>query len=323
MLIDLGVICLGLIGLVWSADRFVEGSAAIARSLGMSPLIIGMTIVSVGTSAPEILVSLMAAVAGSGELAVGNALGSNIANIGLVLGVTLLISPITVGRMTARVDLPMLTMTVVVCFALLSDQVLSLLDAAILSTGLLMFIARMVRHARHPDINDEAPEITALSPPRAWLWFVAGLLLLVVSSRALVWASVNIAQALGISELIIGLTIVAIGTSLPEMAASVVSAMRGHADIAIGAVVGSNMFNLLIVLAIPGFFADLSLERGAITRDLPATLLTTLALVLATRIGWQNGTQRSHLGRTAGAIFLACYVLYYAMLLASWQVQPG
>lgn len=317
MLTDLAVIGLGLVGLVWSADRFVDGAAAIARRMGMAPLLIGMTIVSVGTSAPEILVSLMSSMAGSGELAVGNAFGSNIANIGLVLGVTLLISPIVVGRITAIIDLPLLLATVLACFGLLYDRELSPLDAGILLAGLGIFVTRMLHHARHPDINDEAPEIPEYPLGRAWLVFLAGLLLLIVSSRALVWASINVATSLGVSELMIGLTIVAVGTSLPELAASAVSAMRGHADIAIGAVIGSNMFNLLVVLPIPGLFGTLALEDAAITRDLPTVLLTTLALVIATRLGWSNETQRARLGRLPGGIFLGIYVLYYVWLFAS------
>ncbi len=317
MPVDLIVIAVGLIGLVWSADRFVDGAAAIARRMGMAPLLIGMTIVSMGTSAPEILVSLMSAMAGSGELAVGNAFGSNIANIGLVLGATLLISPITVGRTTAVNDLPLLTATVLAAFALLWDRELSRVDSIILLGGLLVFIMRMIRHAKHPDINDETPEIPDYPIGRAWLVFLIGLLALIASSRALVWASINVATSLGVSELVIGLTIVAVGTSLPELAASAVSAMRGHADIAIGAVVGSNMFNLLVVLALPGLFDTLSLESAAVTRDLPAVLVTTLALVIATRIGWNRESQRSHLGRWSGAVFLMLYVLYYAWLFAT------
>ena len=323
MLTDLAIIAAGLAGLVWSADRFVDGAAAIARRLGMAPLLIGMTIVSVGTSAPEILVSLMSALSGSGELAVGNAFGSNIANIGMVLGATLLISPITVGRTTARIDLPMLTINVLVCFALLVDQVLSLFDAIVLFIGLGLFIGRMIRHAKHPDINDEAPEIPNLSLGRAWFIFLIGLLMLIGASRALVWASINVAQALGISELVIGLTIVAIGTSLPELAASAVSALRGHADIAIGAVVGSNMFNLLVVLAIPGLFGDLPLERDAVWRDLVMVLISTVALALATRIGWQSATHRARLGRRAGAVFLSLYVLYYLWLFTAPGTSIG
>jgi cation:H+ antiporter len=317
MLTDIAVVVTGLLGLVWSANRFVEGAAAIAQRLGMAPLLIGMTIVSVGTSAPEILVSLMSALEGSGGIAVGNAFGSNIANVGLVLGVTLLISPITVGRTTAVIDLPLLMVTAIACIALLADRELSLFDSSILIGSLILFLLRMAQHTQHPDINDEAPEIPDYSMAKAWLVFLVGLIALIAASRALVWAAVNIASSLGISELLIGLTIVAVGTSLPELAASAISAARGHADIAIGAVVGSNMFNLLVVLAIPGFFGTLPLDEEAVTRDLPAVFITTAALIIATGIGWNQSTHRAHLGRLAGGVFLLLYVLYYGWLFAT------
>jgi len=273
-----------------------------------------MTIVSVGTSAPEILVSLMAAMSGSGALAVGNAFGSNIANIGLVLGCTLLIAPIVVGRTTAFTDLPLLLTTIVLCGFLLHDGELSFTDAVVLILGLLLFLTRMISHARKPDINDEEPDIPNMTLAKAWLTFTVGLVVLILSSRALVYGAVNIAQAFGVSELIIGLTIVAVGTSLPEMAASVVSAMRGHADIAIGAVVGSNMFNLLVVLALPGFFTDLPLGRDEIIRDLGTVFATTLLLSVWVWVGWRSSLGHARLGRTLGTLFLLCYVCYYAWL---------
>lgn len=319
MLINIAVIAAGLGALVWSADRFVEGAAALARRVGMSPLLIGMTIVSVGTSAPEILVSIMAAITGSGSLAVGNAFGSNIANIGMVLGITLLISPIVVGRTTVTRDLPLLVVTVIICGFLLWDRELSYLDAWALTGGLLLFISRMINHARKPDNSDEAPEIHDMTLTRASLTFAMGLIVLIAASRALVWAAVNIASALGISELIIGLTIVAVGTSLPELAASAVSAFKGHADIAIGAVVGSNMFNLLVVLAVPGFFSDLPLSEGAVLRDLSMVLITTLTLAGFAWLTFNPRTHRARLGRRAGAVFLSLYVAYYGVLF----LQPN
>ena len=320
MLINLTIIVAGLAALVWGADRFVEGAAALAQRLGMPPLLIGMTIVSVGTSAPEILVSLMSAMDGSGALAVGNAFGSNITNIGLVLGVTLFICPILVGRTTAFMDLPLLLVTVVLCGILLWDRELDRLDALILFAGLGLFLTRMISHARAPDINDETPDIPDMGVGRAWLVFLGGLVTLIAASRALVWASVNVATDLGVSELVIGLTIVAVGTSLPELAASVVSALKGHADIAIGAVVGSNMFNLLVVLAIPGLFGNLPLEEAAVSRDLVTVLVTTVALAVLVFLNWNRETRHARLGRSAGVVFLAIYVGYYALLFT--QNQP-
>ncbi len=314
MVLDFVVIVVGLLALVWSADQFVEGAAAIAGSVGMPPLLIGMTIVSVGTSAPEILVSLMAAIAGSGELAVGNALGSNIANIGLVLGITLLISPILVGRTTAFIDLPILIGVIILCGVSLADAVLSIVDASLLMGALVLYLLRIGSHLRRPDPNDTPPELPTMPLARALGAFLIGLVILIASSRALVWASVNVAQGFGVSELLIGLTIVAFGTSLPELAASVVSALRGHADIAIGAVVGSNMFNLLIVLALPGFFETLQLSIHDIQRDLGAVMISTVILTLLIWIGWHGADNKARLGRSAGGVFLALYVFYYLWL---------
>ena len=314
MVLDFVVIVVGLLALVWSADQFVEGAAAIAGSVGMPPLLIGMTIVSVGTSAPEILVSLMAAIAGSGELAVGNALGSNIANIGLVLGITLLISPILVGRTTAFIDLPILIGVIILCGVSLADAVLSIVDASLLMGALVLYLLRIGSHLRRPDPNDTPPELPTMPLARALGAFLIGLVILIASSRALVWASVNVAQGFGVSELLIGLTIVAFGTSLPELAASVASALRGHADIAIGAVVGSNMFNLLIVLALPGFFETLQLSIHDIQRDLGAVMISTVILTLLIWIGWRGTDNKARLGRSAGGVFLALYVFYYLWL---------
>jgi len=285
MLIDLLIVAISFAVLLWSADQFIIGAAALARSIGMSPLLIGMTIVSVGTSAPEIIVSLMSALSNVGSLAVGNALGSNIANIGLVLGITLLISPIRVGRTTAFSDLPLLLATIVLCAVLLSDGVLSTLDALILLGGLALFLLRMGRH------------------------------MLVGSSRALVFGAVNIATAFNVSELVIGLTIVAVGTSLPELAASLISAIRGHADIAIGAVIGSNMFNLLVVLSLPGLFGDLLVAPVVVFRDLGTVFITTSILALFSWVTWDKPSQTARLGRVLGGLFLSSYVLYYALLI--------
>jgi len=317
MLTDFLIILVGLVALVWSADRFIEGAATIAGKAGMSPLLIGMTIVSVGTSAPEILVSLMAALSDSGKLAVGNALGSNIANIGLVLGVTLLIAPIKVGPTTALHDLPVLLCIVLLCIALLWDAALSLGDSILLFAALAVYLLRMTRHMSSPDINDNQPTVSTMSMPRALATFALGLAVLIGSSKALVWAAVNVAEAFGVSELLIGLTIVALGTSLPELAASVVSALRGHADIAIGAVVGSNMFNLLIVLALPGLFTELYLAPSTLQRDLGTVLVSTLMLLAFVGFGWQKSRRTAELGRLAGVSFLALYVVYYVLLFAN------
>ena len=307
-------IAAGLIALVWSADRFVDGASAIAKRAGLTPMLIGLTIVSIGTSAPEILISVMSAIADSGELAVGNALGSNIANVGLVLGVTLLFSAITLGRSTIVIDLPFLLAAVLLTWGLLWDLELSRTDSLILITALGLFFVRIAHHAKQPDVNSEARVIPTLSLPMAWVSFLGGLGLLIASSRILVWAASHIATELGVSELVIGLTIVAVGTSLPELAASVMSAMKGHADMAIGAILGSNMFNILLVLAIPGFWGDLQLANEVISRDMVAVFLTSLVLALAALWRWNGESGASVLWRGTGAALLSLYIAYYCWL---------
>ena len=308
------VIAVGLVALVWSADRFVDGASAIAKRAGLTPMLIGLTIVSVGTSAPEILISIMSALADSGELAVGNALGSNIANVGLVLGVTLLFSSIRLGRDTIWIDLPLLVLVVLVTWFLLYDLELSRSDSFVLLGMLALFFVRVGQHARQTDDGIEAREIPTLTLPLAWLSFIGGLILLIASSRLLVWAATHIATALGVSELVIGLTIVAIGTSLPELAASVMSALKGHADMAVGAIVGSNMFNILLVLAIPGLWDSLSLQPAVVSRDMVAVFLTTLVLALAALWRWNGASGSGTLGRGTGLLLLSLYIAYYGWL---------
>jgi len=310
-------IAAGLALLVWSADRFVDGASAIAQRAGLTPMLIGLTVVSVGTSSPEILISIMSVLAGSGELAVGNALGSNIANIGLVLGVTLLIAPIAMRRGTIFIDLPLLIGSVLFTAWLIWDLELSRMDSVFLLCALSLFFIRISQHVKNPADGSVTPTIPDLSAGRAWLSFGGGLVLLIASSRLLVWSATQIAMALGVSELIIGLTIVAVGTSLPELAASIMSAVKGHADMAIGAVVGSNMFNILLVLAIPGFWSSLSLAPEVLSRDLAMVFLTTLLLALAALWGWNRVEGRGELKRGTGLMLLICYICYYFWLLAS------
>ena len=311
------VIVIGLLTLVWSADRFVEGSSAIAHRAGLSPMVIGLTIVSFGTSAPEVLISIMSAVADSGELAVGNALGSNIANIGLVLGATLVLSSIALNKETVFIDLPILIAAVLLTWVLLIDLTLSPANSLTLLCALGLFFVRILHHAKTSGQTRDEDTPAELSAIAEWAYFVGGLLLLIAASRALVWAASHIATMLGVSELIIGLTIVAVGTSLPELAASVASAIKGHADMAVGAIVGSNMFNILLVLAIPGFWGTISLQPEVITRDMGAVFVTTLVLALAALGRWNGDRQSSRLKWGTGAVLLSLYAAYYAWLFAA------
>lgn len=316
-MLDFMFIAVGLAGLVWSSDKFVEGAAAIANHAGMSPLLIGMTIVSLGTSAPEIVVSIMASLSGSGELAVGNALGSNITNIGLVLGITLIIRSITIDASTTKRELPQMVVVTLLAGALMIDGVLSVTDGALLILGLVIFLTLLARRGEAPEGGMDND--STLTPLKAWGVFTIGLALLVISSRLLVVGAVNIAMALGVSELIIGLTIVAIGTSLPELAAAVMSALKGHSDIAIGAIVGSNVFNLLVVLAGPGLFGPLTLNASVMTRDWPVTMITTGTLMMLAWLAYQNanGDKKGNgeLGRASGVLLVTMYTAYIGLLI--------
>ena len=314
-MLDLLFIVAGLGGLIWSSDKFVEGAATIARQAGISPLVIGMTIVSLGTSAPEIVVSIIASLSGSGELAVGNALGSNITNIGLVLGVTLLIRSIAIDASTTLRELPQMVAVTLIAGVLMIDGVLSVMDGALLLLGLSVFLYLLAQRQSEPT-NNEATETA--SRLRSWGTFLVGLVALIASSRLLVVGAVNVATTLGVSELVIGLTIVAIGTSLPELAASIVSALKGHADIAIGAIVGSNVYNLLVVLAAPGLLGPLTLNPNVMARDWPATLLTAALLFLLAWVTYRTAKKASspsaELGRRSGVLFLGIYVTYIGLL---------
>jgi cation:H+ antiporter len=303
MLTPIITVLLGFLALLWSADRFVGAAAATAYRAGMSPMLVGMTIVALGTSAPEIVVSLMASLDGIPDLATGNALGSNIANIGLVLGVTALVIPIPVRFSIVRRELPLLLGATGLAGYALANGILGRLDALFL-LALLVFSLWWLFRADSP--NDEATgAIPDMPLPRALLWLVATLAIMVVGSRALVWGASELARGLGVSELVIGLTVVAIGTSLPELAACVASALKRHHDIAIGNVIGSNLFNLLAVLPLPGLLAPGLIDSAAGERDYPVMLALTLALAML--LLWQR---RGTLGRLPGGLLVLSYLAY-------------
>ena len=283
MLLAFAAIVVGLVLLVWSSDKFVDGSVGLAESLGMSKAMIGLTIVALGTSAPEIVVSIMSALADSPTLALGNAIGSNIANIGLVLGVTALIAALPVKKGLLRQDLPaLLAVTAAVGF-LLSDNVLTHTDALAMLALLVLLMYLMFRYKKeHSDemIEPETEEdIPDLGLKESIIWFVIGTTLLIVSSRILVWGAIEVARAMEVSEIIIGLTIVAIGTSLPELAASVASALRKHHDIALGNIVGSNILNLIAVLSAAALIVPIEANQQTLLRDYGS--MTAITLLLA------------------------------------------
>jgi cation:H+ antiporter len=320
MWIEFLAIAGGFLLLAWSADRFVAGASALAYNLNISPLIIGLTIVGIGTSAPEILVSAVASWQGDTGLAVGNAIGSNITNSTLILGLTAMISPLSVNSSILRRELPILILVMTLALLLLLDGTLGRLDGVILLTGMGVMLFWMTRTARteksqiDPLKEEFAEEIpTDISMTAAMFWLVTGSILLLASSRVLVWGSVSIALQLGVSDLVIGLTIVALGTSLPELAASVMSAIKNEHDIAIGNVIGSNIFNLLAVLGMPGLISPESLDSEVLSRDYPIMFMLTLLLFLMA-YGFRGP---GRINRIEGAILVSAYVGYQTLLYFS------
>ncbi|MCQ8104280.1 calcium/sodium antiporter [Methylomonas sp. SURF-2] len=320
MALPILMIVLGLIILVWSADLFVEGAAAIARHLGMSPLLIGMLVVGFGTSAPELSVSALSALQGNPGLALGNGYGSNITNIALILGVTAIISPIAVHSQILKKELPILLLVTLFAFAQLHDGEFSRLDGVlelILFAGVMawMTVQGMKQHRADSFEQEIEAELDAhaMSAFQAWLWLIAGLVLLVVSSRMLVWGAVSIATDLGVSDLIIGLTVVAIGTSLPELASSVMAARKGEHDLAVGNIIGSNLFNTLAVVGVAGAIQPMTIPAEIISRDWPLMTLLTLALFAMAYDRNGNGS----INRWEGGILLATYTAYTLYLIDS------
>ncbi len=324
MLSYLAAVIAGLAILIWSADKFVEGAAAMARLLGVSIMIIGITIVGFGTSAPEIVVSIIAVLDNTPDLAIGNALGSNIANIGLILGVTAILAPIPVASRLLKTEYPLLLLATAVMAWALYDLSLDIVDGFALLGLLLLCLGHLIReHRRHPgeyaqEENESAEMVHEMKMPAAIGWLALGLVLLVGSSKLLVWGATGIATALGVSDLIIGLTVVALGTSLPELAASIASLKKGKPDLAIGNVIGSNLFNSLAVIGIPALLTTFTIDPSARSRDLVVVIGLTLLLLLMSRF---PGALPRHLTRLKGIVLFLCFVtyqlyLYYQIALA-------
>jgi len=324
MLLPVLAVLLGLCALVWGADRFVLGAAAAARNLGVSPLVVGLTVVGVGTSAPEMLISALSAWQGNPAIAVGNAIGSNIANVGLVIGATAVLCPLSVASKTLRREYPMMLGVMLVAGVLLLDGRLERADGALLALGFVALLVTMVVLARRArtvdplgvDFEREIPD--DMPGRRALAWAVIGLLVLLAGSRSVVWGAVEMAQALGVSDLLIGLTVVAIGTSLPELAASVAGALKGEPDIALGNVIGSNMFNLLPVLGLPGLIAPGAVEPEVLNRDFP--LMLGLGAVLFVMASGFRGPVR--VTRVEGAVLLLAFSGYQLLLYHSAGGAP-
>lgn len=316
MLMAIGAIIAGLVLLVWSADKFVEGAATTANHFGMPPLLIGMVVVGFGTSAPEMAVSALAASQGNPGLALGNAYGSNITNIALILGITALMAPVAVHSQVMRKELPILMLVTAFAGWQLWDGDLSRMDAIglmVVFAGLLGWsVYQGMRQPQDALAEDMAGEIHAMPLKKALLWLGLGLLLLIASSRILVWGAVDLATAFGISDLVIGLTIVAVGTSLPELASSIIAARKGEHDLALGNILGSNLFNTLAVVGIAGMIAPMTVAPEVLTRDLPVMAALTLALFV---MGYGfRGPGR--INRFEGGALLLAFVAYTVYLLA-------
>jgi len=318
-------IVFGLALLLWSADRFVDGSAATARHFGMPPLLIGMVIVGFGTSAPEMLVSAFSAYQGNPGIALGNAYGSNITNIALILGLSALIRPIAVQSEVLRRELPILITVTALAAWQLRDNVISRFNALVLLTvfaGLMIWTVRQGLKQRTDSLGREmTQELTHRSIPvrSALLKLIIGLVFLLVSSRLLVWGAVEIAQRAGVSDLLIGLTIVALGTSLPELASSAVAARKGEHDLALGNILGSNLFNTLAVVGIAGTIHPMTAAPEVLRRDI--TVMAGLTLLLfAVSYGFRGVPGR--INRVEGGVLLAAYCVYIAYLVME-AVQVG
>ncbi len=319
MLLASLAIIIGLPVLLWSAGKFVGGSAAVANYFGVSPLLIGMLIIGFGTSAPEIIVSVFAAIQGNSGIALGNAFGSNIANILLILGLTALISPIAVRSEIIRKEIPvMLGITFFAAWQLL-DFTLSKDDAFSLMGLFILLISWSIWTAIKGDKDALAEEYSeeinsAQGTVKTHvMWLLAGLLLLVASSRILVWGAVEIATFFGVSDTVIGLTIIAIGTSLPELASSLMAVRKGEHDLALGNVIGSNMFNTLAVVGIAGMIAPMTVEPSFLYRDVAVMLAATVALFIFC-IGIKR---QGRLNRLEGGAFLLAYIVYTFVLVNS------
>ena len=306
----LGILA-GLALLVYGADRFVEGAAAIARYLGMPPLLIGLTIVGIATSAPEILVGVVAALEGKTEIAIGNAIGSNIANIGLVLGFTVILMPVTVDSQTLKREFIIMLFAIMWALGWMWDENLSHSDAVFLLVGLIAAILSVIVLSRKSALTDrlrnefeiEIPERPNIG--RSIFWFLLGLAFLLGGAYLLVECAVIVAKRFGLSDLVIGLTIIAIGTSLPELAASITAVKKNEADIAIGNVIGSNMFNMLAVIGIPGMIHATDFDSVVLLRDFPIMIGLTLLM------GWMvfiHGTGK--FDRAEGSTLLLCFIAY-------------
>lgn len=310
----------GLVLLIMSSDKFIEHSALVAEKLNVNPMVIGITLVAFGTSAPEMVVSAIAALDNAPEIAVGNVLGSNIANIALVFGITLLFSAVPIAKGLIKKEVPLVLAITLLTGVLLYDQTLDLWDGIILLAAFVVILTILLKGNKdlESELADELPEDDGAPVAKSLFIALIGLAVLIGSSKLLVWGAIGIATALGVSELVIGLTIVAVGTSLPELAASVSSVRKGHHDIAIGNIIGSNIFNLATVLPLPALIAPGLVDASVISRDYPWVLGLTAALAIAIFVFKKS--KNNSIPRWIGLPLIASYGVYLFIISTNGSV---
>lgn len=312
MLIPILAVVAGIAVLVWSADKFVDGATGLAKALGVSSFLIGAIVIGFGTSAPEITVSIFAALGNTPELALGNAYGSNITNIALILGVTALVCPVPMPRSVVLKDLLYLIIATMASLAVILNQSISRIDGLILIGVFAVILALQIRQGLKEKVVAEEEE--KVSTAKSWMWLGIGLVLLVGSSKLLVYGATEIAKSLGVSDLVIGLTVVAVGTSLPELASSIIAARKGDTALALGNVIGSNLFNTLLVVGIPSVICPMKLDSMVLLRDFPVMAFLTLLLF---PLGFRLKKSEGRVGRVAGGFLFAVYVGYVAYLVVT------
>jgi cation:H+ antiporter len=323
MLIQILILLVSLVTLVWSADKFVFGASSLARNFGISPMIIGLTIVAMGSSAPEMMIAATASLEGNNNTAIGNAIGSNITNIALVLGITALFQPLSVSSSTVRREIPLILLITALAYWMLSDSYFGFNEGLTLMIGFFVYIIALLvitlRAAKKQPSDDpliieaekEVPD--AVSKPKSMLWLIVGIILLPTSAAYLVDSSVFIAKAFGISDLVIGLTVIAVGTSLPELAASIMSIIKKEDDLALGSIIGSNIFNIFAVLSLAGLIAPGNIDSEAAMRDAPYMLgVTILLFILCFTL--RAGSFR--ISRVKGLLLIGTFVAYQILLFS-------
>ena len=313
------ILILGFAALVWSADRFVYGAAALAKNFGVPTLIVGLTVVAMGSSAPEMMVSASAALANKTDTAVGNAVGSNITNILLVLGITALLRPLSVSSSTLKREIPLVLLASIATWYIFSDNYFSFFEGAALLSGFVVFIGGLIfvslraKNQDDPFVSEACDEVPDNVPTKkAVFWLVVGMILLPVSSHFLVGSAVDIAKYFGLSDLVIGLTIIAIGTSLPELAASIAGVLKNEDDLALGNIVGSNIFNILAVLPLAGLINPSVIDASVANRDVIIMIGATLALIAMSL----NFRGQRRINRIEGGLLIVAFMIYQGYIFS-------